>query len=162
ARRQSPKSIHETVRLPCCSRYSSTTTSRSEAGKGSAFSSTVSITLNIAVFAPMPSVSVINASTVKPGSPRAIRHACLTSSPTLCQVAFIATHNRRTQRHDARLRTRHKMSFMRQNPPERLLVRENDPRSGVSVSTLAREYPRGFHVRPHAHASDQLMYAGTG
>jgi AraC-like DNA-binding protein len=42
------------------------------------------------------------------------------------------------------------------------LVRENDPTRGVSVSTLAREYSRGFHVSMHAHGSDQLIYASLG
>jgi AraC-like DNA-binding protein len=52
---------------------------------------------------------------------------------------------------------RHNMSLMRQ-----LLERENDPGRGVSVSTLAREYSRGFHVGLHAHGSDQLIYASRG
>src|SRR5262249_38841668 len=33
---------------------------------------------------------------------------------------------------------------------------------GVSISTLAHEYSRGFHVPPHAHGSDQLIYASRG
>lgn len=47
--------------------------------------------------------------------------------------------------------------FMRQ-----LLVRENDPPRGVSVSTHSRDYPAGFQVDLHAHASDQLVYASRG
>lgn len=42
------------------------------------------------------------------------------------------------------------------------IVRENDPGRGVSISTLAREYPRDSHVAPHAHGSDQLIYASRG
>jgi AraC-like DNA-binding protein len=37
-----------------------------------------------------------------------------------------------------------------------------DPRRGVSVSTLAWEYPRGYRVHEHAHGSDQLIYAIRG
>lgn len=43
-----------------------------------------------------------------------------------------------------------------------LLVRENDPPRGVSVSTHGRDYPGGFRVELHAHASDQLVYASRG
>jgi AraC-like DNA-binding protein len=32
----------------------------------------------------------------------------------------------------------------------------------VSISTLAWEYPRGYHVHEHAHGSDQLIYAIRG
>lgn len=49
------------------------------------------------------------------------------------------------------------MSLMRQ-----AVLKENDPRRGVSVSTLACDYPRGSHVPPHAHGSDQLIYASRG
>src|SRR5262249_31976629 len=42
------------------------------------------------------------------------------------------------------------------------IVKENDPTRGVSISTLAREYPRGSHVPQHAHGSDQLIYASRG
>ena len=41
-------------------------------------------------------------------------------------------------------------------------ITEYDPRRGVSISTLAYEYPRGFHVNEHAHGSDQLIYAIRG
>jgi AraC-like DNA-binding protein/mannose-6-phosphate isomerase-like protein (cupin superfamily) len=43
-----------------------------------------------------------------------------------------------------------------------LIVTENDPGRGVSVATFGNEYPRGFHLAPHAHLSDQLMYASSG
>jgi AraC-like DNA-binding protein len=43
-----------------------------------------------------------------------------------------------------------------------LLVRENDPKTGVSVATHSREYPRGSHIPEHAHGSNQLVYASRG
>src|SRR6266478_4492078 len=49
------------------------------------------------------------------------------------------------------------MSLMRHD-----LVRENDPKRGVSISTHAREYPRGSHIPEHAHGSNQLIYASRG
>jgi len=42
------------------------------------------------------------------------------------------------------------------------IVTQNDPERGVSVSTLARDYPPGSHVPTHAHGSHQLVYAGSG
>ena len=39
---------------------------------------------------------------------------------------------------------------------------EYDPKRGVSVATLAYEYPSGFQVAEHAHGSDQLIYAISG
>jgi AraC-like DNA-binding protein len=42
------------------------------------------------------------------------------------------------------------------------ILREYDPKSGVSVATLAYEYPSGFRVPEHAHGSDQLIYAIRG
>jgi len=42
------------------------------------------------------------------------------------------------------------------------LLREYDPTPGVSISTLAYEYPVGFNVVEHAHGSDQLIYAPRG
>jgi AraC-like DNA-binding protein len=42
------------------------------------------------------------------------------------------------------------------------LTKENDPARGVSISTLAHEYPRGSHVPWHAHGSAQLIYASRG
>ena len=52
---------------------------------------------------------------------------------------------------------RHNVSVLRQG-----LITEYDPKPGVSVATLAYEYPRGFQVREHAHGSDQLIYAIGG
>jgi AraC-like DNA-binding protein len=52
------------------------------------------------------------------------------------------------------------MSFMR-HPPAAVL-REYDPKRGVSVSTLAWEYAAGFLVSEHAHGSDQLIFAVRG
>jgi AraC-like DNA-binding protein len=42
------------------------------------------------------------------------------------------------------------------------VITEYDPGRGVSISTLAYEYPRGFQVTEHAHGSDQLIYAIRG
>jgi len=39
---------------------------------------------------------------------------------------------------------------------------EYDPKRGVSVATLAYEYPSRFRVPEHAHGSDQLIYAISG
>ena len=39
---------------------------------------------------------------------------------------------------------------------------EFDPKRGVSVATLAYEYPSRFEVPEHAHGSDQLIYAISG
>ena len=52
---------------------------------------------------------------------------------------------------------RHNISVLRQ-----ALITEYDPRRGVSISTLAYEYTRGFHVPEHCHGSDQLIYAIEG
>jgi AraC-like DNA-binding protein len=41
-------------------------------------------------------------------------------------------------------------------------ITKYDPGPGVSVATLAYEYPRGFRVPEHAHGSDQLIYAIGG
>jgi len=41
-------------------------------------------------------------------------------------------------------------------------LREYDPKAGVSISTLAYEYPAGYSVPEHAHGSDQLIYATRG
>ncbi|MGA3048191.1 MAG: helix-turn-helix transcriptional regulator [Terracidiphilus sp.] len=43
-----------------------------------------------------------------------------------------------------------------------LIVRENDPPRGVSISTHSREYLHGSRVALHAHESDQLIYASRG
>jgi AraC-like DNA-binding protein len=50
------------------------------------------------------------------------------------------------------------MSRMRQAA----LIREFDPKRGVSIATLSYEYPSGFLVPEHAHGSDQLIYAVRG
>jgi AraC-like DNA-binding protein/mannose-6-phosphate isomerase-like protein (cupin superfamily) len=42
------------------------------------------------------------------------------------------------------------------------LQRAFDPKSGVSISTLAYEYPPEYRVPEHAHGSDQLIYATHG
>jgi AraC-like DNA-binding protein len=42
------------------------------------------------------------------------------------------------------------------------LLRQYDPKAGVSISTLAYEYPAGYDVAEHAHGSDQLIYATRG
>jgi AraC-like DNA-binding protein len=42
------------------------------------------------------------------------------------------------------------------------LLRDYDPKRGVSVATLAYEYTPGFLVPEHAHGSDQLIYATRG
>ncbi len=41
-------------------------------------------------------------------------------------------------------------------------VSDYDPKPGVSISTLAYEYPPDFAVLEHAHGSDQLIYATRG
>ena len=41
-------------------------------------------------------------------------------------------------------------------------MREYDPKRGVSVATLAYEYPSSYEVAEHAHGSDQLIYAVSG
>jgi AraC-like DNA-binding protein len=42
------------------------------------------------------------------------------------------------------------------------VLTEYDPKRGVSVATLAYEYPSCFQVPEHAHGSDQLIYAING
>jgi len=51
---------------------------------------------------------------------------------------------------------------MRQSRPNQTIVTENDPGPGIAVSTFAHDYPRGSYVPPHAHGSDQLVYASRG
>ena len=41
-------------------------------------------------------------------------------------------------------------------------LKQYDPKPGVSISTLAYEYPAGHNVPEHAHDSDQLVYATRG
>ncbi len=56
---------------------------------------------------------------------------------------------------------RHNISVLRHVlPPD--LITEYDPRRGVSIATLAYEYPRGYRVPEHSHGSDQLIYAVGG
>lgn len=43
-----------------------------------------------------------------------------------------------------------------------LAIRDFDPRRGVSIATLAYDYPCDFLVPEHAHGSDQLIYATRG
>lgn len=50
---------------------------------------------------------------------------------------------------------------MRQVPQYGHLT-EYDPKPGVSIATLAYEYPAGFHVPLHSHGSDQVIYAIRG
>jgi AraC-like DNA-binding protein len=42
------------------------------------------------------------------------------------------------------------------------LITAYDPKPGVSISTLAWDYPPGYLVPEHAHGSDQLIYATRG
>jgi AraC-like DNA-binding protein len=42
------------------------------------------------------------------------------------------------------------------------IIRNYDPKRGVSVATLAYEYTAGFWIPEHAHESDQLIYAIRG
>jgi AraC-like DNA-binding protein len=44
----------------------------------------------------------------------------------------------------------------------RQFIRDNDPRPGVSISTLAHDYSRASSIAQHAHGSDQLIYANRG
>ncbi len=53
---------------------------------------------------------------------------------------------------------RHNISQLRQNG----VLTEYDPKRGISVATLAYEYPSGSQVLEHAHGSDQLIYAISG
>jgi AraC-like DNA-binding protein/mannose-6-phosphate isomerase-like protein (cupin superfamily) len=45
---------------------------------------------------------------------------------------------------------------------QKSVLTEYDPKPGVSVATLAYEYPSRFEVPEHAHGSDQLIYAIKG
>jgi AraC family transcriptional regulator of arabinose operon len=42
------------------------------------------------------------------------------------------------------------------------LITGYDPKPGVSIATLAYDYPPGFNVPDHAHGSDQVIYATRG
>jgi AraC-like DNA-binding protein/mannose-6-phosphate isomerase-like protein (cupin superfamily) len=46
--------------------------------------------------------------------------------------------------------------------PQYGLITDYDPQPGVSISTLAYEYPAGFNVPEHSHGSDQVIYAIRG
>ena len=59
---------------------------------------------------------------------------------------------------DASIVLRHNISLLRHTK----ILTEYDPKRGVSVATLAYEYPGGFQVPEHAHGSDQLIYAIRG
>ena len=37
-----------------------------------------------------------------------------------------------------------------------------DPKAGISIASLAYEYPRDYRVPDHAHGSDQIIYATSG
>jgi AraC-like DNA-binding protein len=52
----------------------------------------------------------------------------------------------------------HNVSIVRQAS----ILRDFDPKRGVSVTTLAYEYPAEFRVPEHAHGADQLIYAICG
>jgi AraC-like DNA-binding protein len=49
------------------------------------------------------------------------------------------------------------ISFMRHGT-----LRDYDPGAGVSIATLAYEYPAGYEIPEHAHGSNQLIYATRG
>ena len=53
---------------------------------------------------------------------------------------------------------RHNISPMRQPG----VLTEYDPKPGISIATLAYEYPKGHEIVEHAHGSDQLIYAIRG
>jgi AraC-like DNA-binding protein/quercetin dioxygenase-like cupin family protein len=50
--------------------------------------------------------------------------------------------------------------------PARSPTRSTDPRDFQSldqpVAVMAKSFPAGFHIAPHAHARDQLLYAVSG
>jgi len=54
------------------------------------------------------------------------------------------------------------MVLMRHVTEAERIVTENDPAVGVSIATFSHEYSRGSRVPPHAHGSDQLIYASQG
>jgi AraC-like DNA-binding protein/quercetin dioxygenase-like cupin family protein len=43
-----------------------------------------------------------------------------------------------------------------------LILRDLDPKRGISIATLAYEYSSGFVVSEHGHGSDQFIYATRG
>ena len=56
------------------------------------------------------------------------------------------------------------MQLLRHNlsPMRHRILKRYDPKRGVSISTLAFDYPSGYNVPEHAHGSDQLIYATRG
>lgn len=52
----------------------------------------------------------------------------------------------------------HNVSLLRQSNG----LTEYDPKRGVSVATLAYEYPSSSQIPDHAHGSDQMIYAISG
>jgi len=52
---------------------------------------------------------------------------------------------------------RHNISLMRHG-----LTKDYDPQTGVSIATLAYDYPPDFHVPVHSHGAHQLIYATRG
>lgn len=58
----------------------------------------------------------------------------------------------------ARGRLRHNILQLRHSG----ILTEYDPKPGVSIATLAYEYPPHYCVPEHAHGSDQLIYATSG
>lgn len=53
---------------------------------------------------------------------------------------------------------RHNISLLRQTR----ILRDFDPKRGVSVATLTYEYPADYKIPEHAHGADQLIYAIRG
>ena len=58
----------------------------------------------------------------------------------------------------ARQLLRHIMSLMRHD----LILRDFDPKRGISIATLAYDYAPGSVVSEHCHGSDQFVYATRG
>ena len=61
----------------------------------------------------------------------------------------------------ARPCSRHNISRLRQGTQSGFLT-EYDPKPGVSISSLAYDYPPDFRVLDHSHGSDQVIYATRG
>src|SRR5579871_2599878 len=58
----------------------------------------------------------------------------------------------------ARSHSRHNISRLRQHG----YLTQYDPQAGVSISTLAYDYPPNYFVDDHSHGSDQLIHAIRG
>lgn len=56
------------------------------------------------------------------------------------------------------MRIRHNVSLLQHSK----VLTEYDPKRGVSIATVAYEYPSRFQVPEYAHGSDQLIYAISG